>query len=132
MGGSESLLISIRSRASDRSPFAQLIVVVSSLAQGRPSLAIGNIIGSAISNILGAFSLGLIFGRDDTPAEFDNSSRIYAALTLVITTIVMPISHLTQKTASVAFGGTMIAIFAVYIISIGLAISRGTLGARGL
>ncbi len=128
MGGSESLLIS-RSLASDRSLLTQLIVVVSSLAQGRPSLAIGNIIGSAISNILGAFSLGLIFGQDGKAAEFDNSSRVYAALTLVITTIVLPTSQLTQKTTSVAFGGSMIAIFAVYIISIGLAISRGTLSA---
>ncbi|KAK2922755.1 Sodium/calcium exchanger membrane region [Fusarium oxysporum f. sp. vasinfectum] len=37
----------------------ELAVVVASLARGRSSLAIGNIIGAAISNILGAFSLGL-------------------------------------------------------------------------
>lgn len=39
----------------------ELAVVGLSLAQQRPALAVGNIIGSAIANILGAFALGLVF-----------------------------------------------------------------------
>ncbi|KLO92489.1 uncharacterized protein LW93_12063 [Fusarium fujikuroi] len=49
----------------------KLVVVIASLAQGRPSLAVGNIIGSAISNILGAFSLGLLFRPTGSHVEFD-------------------------------------------------------------
>ncbi|KAH6697360.1 hypothetical protein F5X68DRAFT_4139 [Plectosphaerella plurivora] len=108
----------------------ELIVVISSLAQGRPMLAIGNVIGSSISNILGAFSLGLIFRQGVGPAQFDRSSRIYSALLLAITTLVMPISHVAdKKAASIAFGSTLIAIFAVYVVSVGFAISRGKLAA---
>jgi Ca2+/Na+ antiporter len=93
-------------------------------------LAIGNVIGSSISNILGAFSLGLIFRQGDGPAQFDRSSRIYSALLLALTTLIMPVSFVTkEKTASVAFGGALIAIFAVYVASVGYAISRGTLSA---
>ncbi|KXN92674.1 Inner membrane protein YrbG [Leucoagaricus sp. SymC.cos] len=51
----------------------ELVVVVASLAQGRPSLAIGNIVGSAISNILGAFSLGLL-GKLTAPEDSDSDS----------------------------------------------------------
>ena len=40
----------------------QLAVVIASLKEHNAPLAYGNIIGSCISNILGAFSLGLLFG----------------------------------------------------------------------
>jgi Ca2+/Na+ antiporter len=60
----------------------QLIVVVALLAQGRPSLAIGNMIGSAISNILGAFSLGLLFRQSAEHVRFDRNSRIHSLFCL--------------------------------------------------
>lgn len=107
----------------------QLIVVVSTLAQGRPALAIGNIVGSAISNILGAFSLGLFFRKRDVPAHFDRSSKIYSALLLIITTLVMPVTRLPQGPASIALGGSLIAVFTIYVISIGWSISRGAVSA---
>ncbi|OAL57287.1 hypothetical protein IQ07DRAFT_638636 [Pyrenochaeta sp. DS3sAY3a] len=63
-----------------------LAVVIASLARNCASLAIGNIVGSAISNILGAFSLGLLFHDKDKPIQFDRSSRIYSLVLLVLTT----------------------------------------------
>lgn len=104
-------------------------MVISALAQGRPSLAVGNIVGAAISNILGAFSLGLLFRQTQTPAEFDRSSRIYSALLLVVTTFVAPITYFQHRDTWFAFGVLLIAAFVLYLISIGWAISRGTLSA---
>ena len=64
----------------------ELAVVAFSIARGRKSLALGNVVGSAISNILGAFSLGLLFSS--TAGEglsFDASSKRYTVLQLIIT-----------------------------------------------
>ena len=59
----------------------ELAVVVFSVARGRNSLALGNVVGSAISNILGAFSLGLLFSSTDS-LSFDASSKRYTVLQL--------------------------------------------------
>ncbi|KAF5245971.1 hypothetical protein FANTH_7061 [Fusarium anthophilum] len=107
----------------------ELVVVVASLAQGRPSLAVGNIIGSAISNILGAFSLGLLFRPAGSHVEFDRSSRIYSLCLLIITTFVVPIVYFSQRIIWLICGSALIALFAIYLISIGYAISRGSLTA---
>ncbi|KAI0529875.1 Sodium/calcium exchanger protein-domain-containing protein [Xylaria digitata] len=107
----------------------ELAVVVASLARGRSSLAIGNIIGAAVSNILGAFSLGLLFYERGKPVEFDRSSRIYSLLLLVLTTFVTPITYFTRETIWLVCGALLIAIFGVYVISVGFAISRGVLTA---
>ncbi|KAM0344810.1 hypothetical protein ACHAPU_007188 [Fusarium lateritium] len=107
----------------------ELVVVVASLAQGRPSLAIGNIIGSAISNILGAFSLGLLFRPSRSHVEFDRSARIYSLFLLIITTFVAPITYFASRTIWLVCGSVLIALFAVYLVSVGWAISRGNLAA---
>ncbi|KAF5604315.1 hypothetical protein FPCIR_860 [Fusarium pseudocircinatum] len=107
----------------------ELVVVVASLAQGRPSLAVGNIIGSAISNILGAFSLGLLFRPAGSHVEFDRSSKIYSLCLLVITTFAAPIIYFSQRIIRLICGSFLIVLFAIYLISIGWAISRGSLTA---
>ncbi|KAF5971137.1 hypothetical protein FCOIX_10044 [Fusarium coicis] len=107
----------------------ELLVVVASLAQGRSSLAVGNIIGSAISNILGAFSLGLLFRPTGSHVEFDSSSRIYSLCLLVITTFVAPILYFSQRIVWLLCGSILIGLFSVYLFSIGWAISRGSLTA---
>ncbi|KAF5721572.1 hypothetical protein FGLOB1_223 [Fusarium globosum] len=104
-----------------------LVVVVASVAQGRPSLAVGNIIGSAISNILGAFSLGLFFRPTGSHVEFDRSSKIYSLCLLVITTFVAPIIYFSQRIVWLICGSILIALFAIYLISIGWDIRRGSL-----
>jgi Ca2+/Na+ antiporter len=107
----------------------QLIVVAASLARGRASLAIGNIIGSAISNILGAFSLGLLFHDKNVPIRFDRSSRIYSLVLLVVTTFTAVITYYPGRTTWMVCGSILIASFGIYIASVGWAISRGTLTA---
>ncbi|KXH37707.1 hypothetical protein CNYM01_06721 [Colletotrichum nymphaeae SA-01] len=105
----------------------QLAVVVSALAQGRASLALGNIVGSAISNILGAFSLGLLFRKQGESMQFDRSARIYSLLLFCMTTAVIPITYLPRMLLWRVTGIVLIVVFVVYLLSIGWAISRGTL-----
>ncbi|KAI1806762.1 hypothetical protein F4811DRAFT_509111 [Daldinia bambusicola] len=107
----------------------ELVVVISALAQGRPSLAVANTVGSAISNVLGAFSLGLLFFDKDEPVRFDRSSRIYSLALLGITTLVTPIIHFPNKIIWLACGSFLIAIFGIYTVSVGWAISKGSLTA---
>jgi Ca2+/Na+ antiporter len=103
--------------------------VVASLARGRSSLALGNIIGAAVSNILGAFSLGLLFYEKGKPIEFDRSSRIYSIVLLVLTTFITPITYFSRKSIWLVCGALLIVTFGVYVISVGFAISRGVLTA---
>lgn len=89
----------------------------------------GNIIGSAISNILGAFSLGLLFRDNDSFDQFDRSSRIYSLLLLVLTSFITPIIYFSHKATWQISGVVLIVVFAAYIVSIGWAISKGSLDA---
>ncbi|KAL7945038.1 Ca2+ transporter [Trichoderma barbatum] len=107
----------------------ELAVVVASLAQGRSSLAIGNVVGSAISNILGAFSLGLLFYEKGKTVEFDRSSRIYSLMTLILTTLVTPIIYFSTRITWLVCGPVLVAAFGVYFLLIALAIGRGVLTA---
>ncbi|KIE03075.1 Sodium/calcium exchanger membrane region, partial [Metarhizium majus ARSEF 297] len=102
----------------------ELAVVVSSLGQGRSSLALGNVIGASISNILGAFSLGLLCSRN---IEFDRGSRIYSLLTLVLTTLVVPVVYYSSRVVWIVCGSVLIAGFVVYFVSVGVAIVKGVL-----
>ncbi|KAK1728266.1 uncharacterized protein BDZ83DRAFT_609733 [Colletotrichum acutatum] len=105
----------------------ELAVVVSALAQGRASLALGNIVGSAISNILGAFSLGLLFRKQGDAVDFDRSARIYSLLLLGVTTAIIPVTYLPRELLWRVTGIVLIVAFVIYLLSIGWAISRGTL-----
>ncbi|CAM1501513.1 Fc.00g034970.m01.CDS01 [Cosmosporella sp. VM-42] len=107
----------------------ELVVVIASLAQRRPSLAVGNIIGSAISNILGAFSLGLLFRPKGPHVRFDRSSRMYSLFLLIITTLVTPLTYFSHRIIWLVCGSILIALFAIYLVSIGWAIRQGRLTA---
>ncbi|CAN8096669.1 unnamed protein product [Discula destructiva] len=65
----------------------ELAVVALSLAQDRPALAVGNIIGSSIANIFGAFALGLVFSTG-TWEGFDSNSKMACAGLLALTSVV--------------------------------------------
>ncbi|KAK2765480.1 hypothetical protein FQN54_008334 [Arachnomyces sp. PD_36] len=105
----------------------ELAVVVASLARNRGSLAIGNIVGAAISNIFGAFSLGLLFHPKGASIQFDTSSRIYSSLLLVLTTFVTLAIYFSGKTIWVICGAILVAFFGIYLGSVAWAISRGRL-----
>jgi Ca2+/Na+ antiporter len=101
--------------------YAKLAVVVAAIAQGHSPLALGNVVGSAISNVLGAFSLGILFHPG--AMEFDRSAKIYAALLLFITTLFVVLAFFDQL--NVVTGWLLIGGFVVYILSIGYAIYKG-------
>jgi len=91
-------------------------------------LALGNAVGSSISNILGAFSLGLLF-QTSIPT-FDTSSKIYTSILLFCTSVItaLALANLLGK----AVGGILIASFGIYLASIGWGIFKGTLTAAEL
>lgn len=82
--------------------------------------------GSSISNILGAFSLGLLF-QTGIPTAFDTSSKIYTSILLFCTSAItaLALANLLGK----AVGGILIASFGIYLVSIGWGIFKGTLTA---
>lgn len=96
-------------------------MVIAAILQHRSPLALGNVMGSTISNILGAFSLGLIFYPQGL--EFDRSAKIYSVLLLGVTTLFVLLAFFDQLNRIV--GGILIAIFVFYIVSILYAIYQG-------
>ncbi|GAQ07510.1 hypothetical protein ALT_4831 [Aspergillus lentulus] len=98
-----------------------LAVVVAAILQHRTPLALGNLMGSSISNILGAFSLGLLF--HPTRIDFDRSAKIYAAVLLAVTTLFVVLAFFNQLNKIV--GGFLIALFGIYVLSILYAIYKG-------
>jgi len=100
-------------------------VVIAAVAQHQSPLALGNVIGSVISNILAAFSLGLLFQRGHF--QFDRSSKIYVTLLLLLTPPVIVLGYFGK--GGVVFGSILIVVFGLYLVSIGVAIFRGVLAA---
>lgn len=100
----------------------QLAVVVAAISQKQSPLALGNILGSSISNILGAFSLGLIFSKSQI--TFDRSSKIYTGVLLGLTTF-FAIFILFFESLGRIGGGLLLVTFVAYIASIGWAIYKG-------
>lgn len=104
----------------------QLAVVIAAILQHRSPLALGNIIGSSISNILGAFSLGLLFQSAPalgTADRFDVTAKIYTALTFLVTTVAVGVIYF--DVLNRVMGVVLVVAFAVYIASIAYAIYRG-------
>jgi hypothetical protein len=68
-------------------------VVVSALVQNNEDLAISNILGSCTANILGSFSIGLLFSRRDAPLTLSAndafSGRLYSSILVLIEVGVM-------------------------------------------
>lgn len=100
-------------------------MVVAAIGQKRSALALGNIIGSSISNILGAFALGLLFHSGK--ATFDRSSKIYTAILVGVTTLFVCFLAVPD---SVKFAGPiLLSIFVIYVLSIGYGIYKGAISA---
>lgn len=118
---------SLQPAAKVETNISKLVVVVASLARNRSSLAVGNVIGSAISNILGAFSIGLLTHKQEI--EFDYSSKVYSCLLLVATTLVAPLACFPKRDIWLAFGCVLLGLFAVYVASVAWAIHRGSITA---
>ena len=108
------------------------MVVVASVVRNRSSLALGNVIGSSISNILGGFSLGLLFHSTKDAVEFDRSAKVYSLILLLLSAFVTALTLLGTKSTWRIFGGILLALFVVYIASVVWAISRGGMTAPEL
>lgn len=100
----------------------ELVVVLAAVLGGHSGIAIGDIIGSAIANILGSFPLGL-FGRKSLRIE--RSARLYAIALVGITLLVSGL--LAAGPIARPAGSALIILFALYIASILYALRRGLL-----
>lgn len=126
----------------DNSPLfspAQLAVVISSLAQGNPSLALSNIYGSSIANILGSFSLGLLVRPAELTGSDAASARLYTSVLVLLAAGIAalalpPVSARIGKRAGErgmiaghAIGGVLIALFVLYVAGIAWGIYKGSM-----
>ena len=62
----------------------ELIVVIVAIVAGHPALAVGNVIGSCLANLIGSMPLGFLGARPLVP---DHSARIYALVMLGVTLV---------------------------------------------
>lgn len=93
----------------------ELAVVLLSLAQKRPALAVGNVIGSSVANILGAFSLGLVFSGSGKWEGFDQSSKLACVGLLALTSIVS-LFALADILWNRVVAGLLLVSFGVYVL----------------
>ncbi|PSR79142.1 hypothetical protein BD289DRAFT_105348 [Coniella lustricola] len=103
----------------------ELVVMLLALGQGHSPLALGNLVGSNIANILGSFSLGLLFAKSDM--MFDASSRIYTAVCLGTTLAFLLMFYTIPATFRWLAGVALMVAFAIYIASVTWLIYKGTL-----
>ena len=105
----------------------ELFVIIAALLQRRPHLALGNVLGSCLGNILGAFSLGVLVHRDKW-VSFDPSARVYAAVLFAVTTGVACVG-LVGWLQNRVLGASLVAVFVAYVVAVGWSIYRGILDA---
>ncbi|KAK5660826.1 hypothetical protein OQA88_12197 [Cercophora sp. LCS_1] len=104
----------------------ELVVIAVALSQKNSNLALGNLIGSSIANILASFSLGLLFMDK---VQFDRSSKIYTAVLLASTSAFLVLLTTITPGFRLVAGALLITAFVVYVGSVATFIYRGTLTA---
>ncbi|KAK4948621.1 hypothetical protein LTR10_012625 [Elasticomyces elasticus] len=104
----------------------ELFVVVAALIQNRPRLALGNVLGSCIGNILGAFSLGILV--QSGIVKFDASAKRYAIVLFAVTTAIVLVWALGQVSTR-PVGVVLVVAFGIYVAAVGWSIYRGVLAA---
>ena len=100
----------------------ELVVVVLALAGGHAGLAVGNVVGSCLANLLGSLPLGFL-GKQTL--KVDRSARIYAMVMLAVTALAGV--FLAGPNVPPIAGGVLVAVFLVYLGSVVLVIRRGWL-----
>jgi Ca2+/Na+ antiporter len=104
----------------------KLFVIVTCLSQNNSALALGNLMGSSIANILASFALGLFFS---STVEFDQSARIYTGILLGLTTVFLIFLCTLNYGISWVAGIFLIMTFVLYVVSVTTMIVRGVLHA---
>jgi cation:H+ antiporter len=100
----------------------ELVVVLAAVFGGHGGLALGDLVGSAIANVLGSFPLGLLARK---PLPVERSGRLYASGLLVVTLLVSGLLFAGPITQPA--GGALIGLFLTYLVSILLLIRQGML-----
>jgi cation:H+ antiporter len=100
----------------------ELIVVILAIVAGHPALAVGNVLGSCLANLVGSMPLGFL---GEHPLVPDRSARIYAIVMLLVT--LLAAAFLIDGHVEPIAGGVLVAGFVVYVASILLVIQRGWL-----
>jgi K+-dependent Na+/Ca+ exchanger-like protein len=100
----------------------ELLVVILAIAAGHPGLAVGNVIGSCLANLIGSMPLGFFGPRPLVP---DRSARVYSLVMLLVT--VLAAGFLFDGRIEPLAGGVLVAVFVVYVASVLLVINRGWL-----
>lgn len=94
----------------------ELAVVILSLAQHRPALAVGNVVGSSIANIFGAFALGLVFSTGSWEG-FDRSSK-KACIGLLVLTSIVSLFALADILWNRFVAGLLLITFVIYVLHV--------------
>ncbi len=102
----------------------ELVVVLAAVLGGHGGIALGDVLGSTIANVLGSFPLGLLARK---PLLIERSARLYALGLLAVSLLVGAL--LFQGPITRPLGGALIALFLVYLASILWALRRGMLPA---
>lgn len=105
----------------------QLVVIAVALGQKQTSLALGNLVGSSIANILAGFFLGLVFMKKSV--TFDRSSKIYTTVLLGLTTVFVLTLYVPPARFKWLAGAALMAAFVIYVASVISLIYKGTLTA---
>ena len=100
----------------------ELVVVVLAVVSGHPGIAVGNVIGACLANLIGSMPLGMLARH---PLRPDRGARVYGFVMLAVTVLAAAFAfdgHVTP-----AAGGVLVAVFAAYVASVLLVIRKGWL-----
>lgn len=100
----------------------ELLVVAFAVAGGYPALAMGNVIGTCLANLIGSMPFGFLGARPLVP---DHSARLYGLVMLLVT--LLAALFLVDGRVAPAEGGLLVAAFFAYLVSIAIIVRRGWL-----
>ena len=100
----------------------ELVVVVLAVLSGHPGIAVGNVIGACLANLIGSMPLGMLARH---PLRPDRSARVYGLVMLAVTVLAAAFAFDGRVTP--AAGSVLVAVFAAYVASVLLVIRKGWL-----
>lgn len=105
----------------------ELIVIVSASSQGQQSMALGNLMGSNIANVLGSFSLGLLCMQK--MMVFDRSAKIYSTALLGLVSAFLLLLYAVPAEVEWVAGIGLVVAFVIHVAFVARLISKGVLTA---
>ncbi|RKF71934.1 putative sodium calcium transporter [Golovinomyces cichoracearum] len=99
----------------------ELSIIIATLIQREPTLGLGNIMGSSVGNVLGAFSLVMFLS--DGFLKFDSGAKTFALVSFIMTSLFSLLTW--QNNLGIQGGIYLVVAFFVYVFSIFSAIYEG-------